>query len=463
MSLPNRRLLHLGILALFAGASLLCHPLACSAQPFIGDISRWKAQDDLARPEAGSLLFVGSSSIRRWEALTRDFADYKVIQRGFGGSQFEHLIAYVDDIVLPYKPAAIVVWQGTNDIKDGEAGDEVFADYQQFVSTVHASLPKTPIFYLGIMPTEGRFALEAQNARANRQVASVAASNPLLYYIDLPAEFHRRNPPRDPQFRALFVDSIHLNSKGYELWTSIIRPQIETVVPPNKVFTPNPRTLQAGDRLLFDFGPSNAKDGDATLDADRNEAIWNNWHTAKAQVAVNAGEHLHDLVNASGAATGIDLVITGGFSTGGKQHGGLRKADRALLGELAVHTATQDYFFCSADDRRGGNDDSTGGFMLTGLDPNLAYDFSFFGSCRDAETRVTNYTVMGSNHVAADLHTSGLGSGATQNYHGNEANVARIAGVRPDRFGQVFVDLTVVKGQFAYLAAMAIEATTAGR
>ena len=87
--------------------------------------------------------------------LTRDFADYEVIQRGFGGAHFDHLNTYMNDIVLPYNPTAIVVWAGTNDIAGGGDGAEVYADYQAFVTTVLAALPGVHIFYLGIMPTPG--------------------------------------------------------------------------------------------------------------------------------------------------------------------------------------------------------------------------------------------------------------------------------------------------------------------
>ena len=44
-------------------------------------------------PPQNALVFVGSSSIRRWEELTRDFADYNVIQRGIGGAFFDDLFA----------------------------------------------------------------------------------------------------------------------------------------------------------------------------------------------------------------------------------------------------------------------------------------------------------------------------------------------------------------------------------
>ncbi|MBN2448721.1 MAG: hypothetical protein JXO22_18485 [Phycisphaerae bacterium] len=428
-----------------------------AAGQYEADIARWTAQDALDPPAAGAILFTGSSSIRRWEQLTRDFADYEVIQRGFGGAYFDHLNTYLNDIVLPYNPAAIVIWAGTNDIASGSDGNEVFADYQEFVTAVHTAQPNVDIFYLGIMPTPGRFDNGPQETIANNAIAAYAAGDAKLHYIDLPAQFWALNPPDDPAFTSLFVDSIHLNRAGYEFWTSIIRPEIEAVIAPNKVAAGNPNTPPVGGRILFDFGPSNFADGEHTYSPDANGHHWNNWHAAEGGVAINAGEHLANLVDTAGAATGINLTITGGFLSNGKLNGGLLSPSSSLLGDIAIASATEDYFYCSADGLQGGGDDDVpGGFMLDGLDPDLAYDFRFFGSRASTETRITQYDVIGANSATTTLRTSGNNIGHDGVYDGNDNTRASIAGVRPDAFGQIFVDLTLLQGSFAYINVMEV-------
>ncbi len=386
---------HLGVITLIGACCLIPRATA----QYQGDIDRWAAQDALDPPTAGAILFTGSSSIRRWEQMALDFAEYRVLQRGFGGAHFDHVNTYVNDIVLPYNATAIVVWAGTNDIASGADGNEVFADYQQFVTTVHGAQPNVDIFYLGIMPTPGRWENGPEETIANTSISNMAVGNAKLHYIDLPAHFHALNPPNDPAFTGLFVDDIHLNRQGYEFWTSIIRPEIEAVIAPNKVYTANPSTPQLGARLLFDFGPSNPIDGDHTVNPDAFGQHWNNWHAAEGEVAVNAGEHIGNLINDAGTATGIDLTITGGFLSNGKINGGLLAPDQTLLGDLAIATATEDYFFCSADNLvSGGNDDE----------------------------------------------------------------ITVIAGIRPDAFGQIFVDITLLQGAFAYINAMAVKVRQPG-
>ena len=441
-------------LAWCAAALLIASP---SSAQYENDIGRWVEQDQIAAPEDGSILFVGSSSIRRWERLTHDFADYRVTQRGFGGAHFDDVNRFADQIVLPYNPSAIVVWAGTNDIGSGGQGQEVFEDYQEFIAQVHAAQPGVDIFYLGIMPTPGRFANGPEETVANSSIAALASGNPKLHYVDLPAAFNALNPPSDQGFLDKFVDSIHLNRAGYDLWTSIIRPQLEAVVAPNKTFVANPNTLKSGERLLFDFGPSNTEDGDPTASPDANGNHWNNWRPAEGGVAVNAGERVVDLVNTSGDATGINLTITGGFQTNGKQNGGLFSPDEALLGDLAVESATQDYFFTTANNLNDNtSDDQPGGFMLDGLNPAQVYDLKFFGSRQTTALRETEYLAIGANTRVATLQTSGFRLGENIPYDGNNSSTVVLEGVRPDAFGQVFIDVTLSRGAFAYLNAMEV-------
>jgi lysophospholipase L1-like esterase len=438
------------------------------AQPYATDISHWRAQDTLDPPPQNAIVFVGSSSIRRWEELTRDFADYNVIQRGIGGAQFDDLFATVgansnlNDLVLKYNPRAVVIWAGTNDLASGSGGNEVFADYQQFVTGIRNAGQNPDIFYLGIMPTPGRQSNLPQENIANTQISAMTASDPKLHYIDLPATFATLNPYGGSAFTSKFVDSIHLNRAGYDLWESVIRPQITAVLPPDKVYTPNPATLQVGQSLYFDFGPSDRTNGLPTANPDVNGHYWNNWTGVAGGININAGEHVGNLVNAAGIPTGIDLTITAGFQSNGFQNGGLRNPSAVLLGDFAVDSVTGDYFFSTADGIQGGGDDDMGGgFMLDGLNPNLLYEFQFFGSRNDAQTRITEYRITGANDQSVLLQTSGNNIGVDGAYDGNDDEIAIVSGVQPDQFGQVFIDLTLKQGSFAYISAMKVTAISA--
>ncbi len=417
-------------------------------------VTRWVRQDLVDPPAPGAVLFVGSSSIRRWEDLHEHFADYRIIQRGFGGSQFEELNSVLDRIVLPYQPSAIVVWEGTNDLNTGEPAAEVVADFQTFVSEVKTELPAIEILYLGITRNLGNDPTIAERLSTNSQIQALCAADSQLHYVDLPAFFENLTPA---ELESYYVDALHLNRAGYEEWRKIVRPALEAVIAPNRSTAVNPSAPGDGDRLLFDLGPDNAEDGDRTSNPDGSGRHWNSWPDAIGGAAVNAGERLAGLVDTSGAATGVRLTVTGGFASNGKVNGGLDAPDGPdplLLGDLAVETATQDYFFSTADGVAGGSsDDVPGGLALQGLDPGLEYELRFFGSRSTTETRRVEFAVSGDNAETVVLQTSGTDIGSDGSYDGNDDTVAVVSAIRPNVFGDIFIDMTVLEGGFGYLNA----------
>ena len=75
---------------------------------FKASIQEFKKQDKTMPPSAGSILFIGSSSIRLWKNLNSDFSNYRVLNRGFGGAQISHINYYFNQLITAYKPKGIV-------------------------------------------------------------------------------------------------------------------------------------------------------------------------------------------------------------------------------------------------------------------------------------------------------------------------------------------------------------------
>jgi len=124
-----------------------------------------------------------------------------------------------------------------------------------------------------------------------------------------------------------------------------------------------------------------------------------------------------------------------------------------------VETATEDYFSCTANDYWDGtNDDVPGGFMLEGLNPQYSYELRFFGSRASSASAITEYAAFGANEARASLLTGGDEVGRDGG-NANDSNVAVLRGVKPDAFGQIFVDLTLMYGSSAHLNAMEITAS----
>src|SRR5579872_3698767 len=90
---------------------------AQSGFPFDNEIRAFKHQDSLRFPEPGGILFIGSSSIRKWDDLQQRFPDRNIIRRGVGGCELSQLVKYYTRYILfPYRPAKIFIYAGENDL-----------------------------------------------------------------------------------------------------------------------------------------------------------------------------------------------------------------------------------------------------------------------------------------------------------------------------------------------------------
>jgi len=182
-------------------------------------IQAFEKQDAENPPPKDGVLFVGSSSIRLWD-LNESFPGKAYINRGFGGSQIADSIAFVDRLVLKHEPHIVIIYAGNNDIAAGKTPAAVAADFATFQKKVHAKLPKTRIMYVAIKPSLKRWNLYPQMAEANRKIAEQCAADDRLTYLDIAAPMLGEDGrPKPDLFRE---DGLHLNKKGYEVWTQVV-------------------------------------------------------------------------------------------------------------------------------------------------------------------------------------------------------------------------------------------------
>ena len=210
--------------ALFLGLALRSFLPAVSAQGWEPAIRDFEEQDKIHPPKPGCIVFAGSSSFLFWDTLVSDMKPLDVINRGFGGSEFSDLDMYVNRIVIAYRPRAVVVYEGDNDLSEGsyKTPEMVAGDFRKFVQTVHAALPDTWIYILAIKPSNLRRKQWPQMKAANKLMQDYAATQKNVQYIDIATPMFEANGnlPRD-----LFkFDGLHPTPKLYAMWTAIIKP-----------------------------------------------------------------------------------------------------------------------------------------------------------------------------------------------------------------------------------------------
>jgi lysophospholipase L1-like esterase len=187
-------------------------------------IKKFEETDLKNPPPKGSILFVGSSSIRLWPT-DEYFRDKKIINRGFGGSQIEDSTKYADRIIIPYKPRMVVLYAGDNDLARGKTPEQVFADYKAFVERLRQDLGDVRIAFISVKPSIARWNIDGKIKAMNALVKTYTAQNKNLVYIDVYEKM--LGDDGKPRASLYVTDGLHLTPEGYKLWTSIVKPYLK--------------------------------------------------------------------------------------------------------------------------------------------------------------------------------------------------------------------------------------------
>jgi lysophospholipase L1-like esterase len=189
------------------------------------EIAAFERADRTNPPPTNALLFVGSSTIRLWTTLAADFPGQPVINRGFGGSEIADSTHFAGRIVFPYAPRAIFFRAGGNDIAAGKTPEAVFADFKDFVETVHTRLPEVDIFFISWNPTPSRWQNREKEKTLNQSVEELAHHMPHLKFIEASTMVLGADDRPRPE---LFIgDQLHFNAEGYKLLAERVRPFLQ--------------------------------------------------------------------------------------------------------------------------------------------------------------------------------------------------------------------------------------------
>jgi lysophospholipase L1-like esterase len=213
------------VLAVLCASSVAAQPAPSRVEATVDrwekDIAAFEAADKMSPAQKGGIVFVGSSTIRRWDTASY-FPDLKIINRGFGGSEMSDATRYVDRIVTPYEPRLVVVYSGDNDISGGLTSEDVAIQFERFTRAVHAKLPQTRILLIAVKPSLLRWTQIDRMRMANTIMRAYCERDDRLAYIDFDTLMlgWDEKPRRD-----LFVeDGLHLSPQGYQLWSAVLRP-----------------------------------------------------------------------------------------------------------------------------------------------------------------------------------------------------------------------------------------------
>ena len=220
-----------------------------------GESNKWEpeiaALEKLQEAETihNGVVFYGSSSIRLWDSIANDMAPWPVIQRGFGGATLPDAIEFAARILGPHLGAdnphrcqAIVVFVA-NDIR-GDSEQDATAEvvgqrFESLLAWIREQDKNVPVFWIEVTPTESRWEVWPKIQAATQQVVAEINKDPNTWFIPTSGAF--LGPDQRPMSNLFQADQLHLNQTGYQIWSALIKSQLNYRLPQDsrKIDLPN--------------------------------------------------------------------------------------------------------------------------------------------------------------------------------------------------------------------------------
>ncbi|MET0364561.1 MAG: GDSL-type esterase/lipase family protein [Sphingobium sp.] len=186
--------------------------------PFSSEIENFAKADRSAPALADATLFIGSSSVRLWD-IAGSFPDIATVNRGFGGATTPDVLHYYSRLKPRAAPRSIVVYVGENDLNAGSTPDKVADDVLTLLRKLRKDYPKARIVWMAIKPSPLRWTLWPKMAAVNAHVAARLGMAGVEYLDGGKLLLASDGLPDASLFRA---DGLHMNPRGYELWTRLV-------------------------------------------------------------------------------------------------------------------------------------------------------------------------------------------------------------------------------------------------
>ncbi|MCB0647647.1 MAG: hypothetical protein KDC49_13355 [Saprospiraceae bacterium] len=193
--------------------------------PFAEEIAKFEMLDKQQMPPKNPIVFVGSSSIRKWTELEKTYPGFPILNRGFGGSNFKDLIHYADQTMFKYKPSKIFIYEGDNDLAQGDSPELVFENLLKTMKMIRNELGDVPVVIISPKPSIARWKLKKEYETVNAYFEAYAGYHDNVEFVDV------WSPLLDESgmvLQDIFVeDNLHMNDKGYAIWRKTIMPFLD--------------------------------------------------------------------------------------------------------------------------------------------------------------------------------------------------------------------------------------------
>lgn len=193
---------------------------------FESAVARYEEEAKKDPPPEGCTLFVGSSTWTIWgKGVSKDFPDWKAVNRGFGGSTIPDLLRAMDRIILPCNPDRVLFFCGTNDLAGGTPPQRVFENFETFLQRLWEARPDAKVFYVPAAHAPSRERIWEKTDTYNGLVKKLAETEKRVIYVDTLSAM--KNADGTTKEELYLNDRLHMNRAGYEVWIPILKSAVE--------------------------------------------------------------------------------------------------------------------------------------------------------------------------------------------------------------------------------------------
>ena len=195
---------------------------------FYNEIKSELEESPFKKSDKPLIVFSGSSSIRFWIDLDKDFIEYDILNRGFGGSIFSDLNYFINELILKHNPDLIVLYEGDNDIAFNIPTKYIYDDFKKSYELIRKKNENVPIIYIAPKPSPARWNKKNKYDELNNLIKEFCKMKQKTYYFDTWSIMidNEGNIPK----KYFWTDMLHMNKSGYQVWKKNLKPLINKIL-----------------------------------------------------------------------------------------------------------------------------------------------------------------------------------------------------------------------------------------
>ena len=195
---------------------------------FYNEIKSELEESPFKKSDKPLIVFSGSSSIRFWIDLDKDFIEYDILNRGFGGSIFSDLNYFINELIIKHNPDLIVLYEGDNDIAFNIPTKYIYDDFKKSYELIRKKNENVPIIYIAPKPSPARWDKKDEFYKLNNLIKEFCKIKQKTYYFDTWSIMidNEGNIPK----KYFWTDMLHMNKSGYQVWKKNLKPLINKIL-----------------------------------------------------------------------------------------------------------------------------------------------------------------------------------------------------------------------------------------